>query len=563
MYEKKLKRSKDGMYRRYVGQNSRGVPEKFCLGYDLGEAEKRLNLIAAIWEQIAEFKSPGYSWDHSHLEAAKAIAKGKQPSLPTRSGNALEDPVKYVSRVAKISQATGTKFEATDLVVYQYGIDEIRSNVAEGRQKLAESQGLSEATGVSLSKAMDGYEAHVRQALTLPNDFLKPWGRTKLDQVASIRNYLSDPRFGGRNFLVLDLAELNYGRCDEIYGVFRKRPLTLRSKLKKRMTPAATKNIIKELGNFFDWLDGADDFGWMLPRRFKSIRRTPDELAPEEKYQKRLTRDKFVISDEELKVLFEYALPIERLLLLLGLNCAFAASEIGQLRVGFLNFDRDLIDGIRFKTGNDTKHQLWTPTKEGLKWWLAKRSRIKVASEDYGDVVFVTERGKPVWHGTKSGHLSDGVSNIWYRLIKRVRKDKPDFRPYSFNKLRKTAATRVLKIADAETASMILAHKTIGEDELLHAYANLPWEKLFAAQQQIEKEMESVLAAGGPDPWTEKPKTYIGLARTREISRMKADGVAASTIADKLGISMATVYRLLSVKQKSSENGKIEEEKRI
>ena len=71
------------------------------------------------------------------------------------------------------------------------------------------------------------------------------------------------------------------------------------------MTPAATSNIIKELGNFFDWLDGGDDFGWMLPRRLKSIRRTPDELAPEEKYQKRLARDKFVIPDDELKVLFE------------------------------------------------------------------------------------------------------------------------------------------------------------------------------------------------------------------------------------------------------------------
>ncbi len=82
----------------------------------------------------------------------------------------------------------------------------------------------------------------------------------------------------------------------------------------------------------------------------------------------------------------------------------------------------------------------------------------------------------------KKGYISDGGGNIWYRLIRRVRKDHPEFPSYSFNKLRKTSATRILEIADAETASMILAHKTIGEDELLHHYALLPWEKLFEAQ---------------------------------------------------------------------------------
>lgn len=44
-----------------------------------------------------------------------------------------------------------------------------------------------------------------------------------------------------------------------------------------------------------------------------------------------------------------------------------------------------------------------------------------------------------------------------------MRKDRPEFSSYSFNKLRKTSATRILAIADAETASMILAHKAIGE----------------------------------------------------------------------------------------------------
>ncbi len=337
--------------------------------------------------------------------------------------------------------------------------------------------------------------------------------------------------------------------CDEIYGVFRQRPLTLRSKLQKRTTPSSAKNLIKELGNFFDWLDGAEQYDWTLPRRFQAIKKTPDELAAHEQYDRRIAREKLVIPDDRLKTLFEYALPSERILLLLGLNCAFAASKIGQLRTGFLKLDRRVIEGIRFKSGNETRHWLWKQTRDGLVWMLGQRKTTKLRQSDEQDIVFLTERGKPIWHGTKRGHVSDGVSNIWYRLVRRVQKDDPEFPSYSFNKLRKTSATRILEIADAETASMILAHKTIGEDGLLHHYALLPWEKLYTAQRTLEERLGSVLEAGGSDPWATKPKTFIGLAKTKKLVELRRAGVAASVIAKRLRISLATVYRLLQAHQ--------------
>ena len=169
-------------------------------------------------------------------------------------------------------------------------------------------------------------------------------GEDELDQIGSICSYLEDERFGGRNFLALDLAELSYEVCDQIYGVFRRRPLTLRSKLQKRMTPASAKNLIKELSNFLDWLDGAEKFEWTEPRRFRSIVKTPESLTAEEQYRRRERKKASVIPKEHLKVLAEYALPIERILLLLGLNCAFGAAEVGQLRTGFLRLDEAVID---------------------------------------------------------------------------------------------------------------------------------------------------------------------------------------------------------------------------
>jgi hypothetical protein len=544
VYDKKLKRGKDGLFVRYLGQNRKGAAEKFRLGYDPLVAEQRVRLIAGLWGEIEERTPKGYRpfWDWMSLEAAKAIAKGLPPTLPRRD---FEEPTKYVRRVSAISKATGTPFEPMDPEGHQSGLRSLQAQMENARRTLSAAIHVDKATGVTVGEAIEAYGAHLQRTFTLPNGHLRPWGRTRLDQLDSIRSYLADEMFGGRNYLLLDLAELTYSRCDEIFGVFRRRPLTLRSRLQKRMAPCSAKNLIKELGNLFDWLDAVEQFDWTPPSRFHAIKKTPDELSPDEQYDRRIVREKLVIPDEHLKLFFEYSRPNERILLLLGLNCAFAASEIGQLRTGFLKLDQGIIEGIRFKSGTETRHWLWQQTRDGLSWVLSRRIAGNTGRRDDQDVVFLTERGRPIWHGTEKGHVSDGVSNIWYRLVRRVHTDHPGFPSYSFNKLRKTSASRILEIADAETASMILAHKTIGEDDLLHHYALLPWQKLYAAQRAFEEQLVPVLEAGGTDPWAVRPRSYIGLAKTRQVVGLRGDGMPASSIAKQLGISVATVYRIL------------------
>ena len=548
-YEKELKRSKDGSITRYVGRNSIGMPEKFRLGYDLEAAQTRVLLILAIWEDIEDRTPPGQRsfWDAANLAAAKQIAKGEPAKLPKRDH---EDPSKYVQRLQEIGKRGGGKFEPADPFIFDVGIDDLRNEVAQVRQQLSTALNVAKPTGVTLAVALDAYQDEVRKQNTLPTGSIHPWGKTQLDQLLSITKYLGDERFGGTDFTKLDLAEITYNRGDDIYGVFRKRPLTLRSKLGKRMTPSSAKNLIKTLGNFFDWLDGAERFEWTFPRRFHSISKTPDKPTPAELYDQRIAKQPSVIPDEHLKVLFEYALPIERLLLLLGLNCAFGASEIGQLRKEFVQLDASIIEGIRFKSGNETKHKLWQQSVIGLQWFMQQRANVVATKPEFREVIFLTERGLPLWHHTANGNSSDGISNIWYRLIERVRKDHSDFPAYSFNKLRKTSATRILKIASAEVASMILAHKTIGDDELLHHYALIPWDKLFEAQQQFERELLPILEAKGDEaPWSPKAKIYIGLSKAKAIIGLNASGVSAPQIAEQLGINVATVNRHLQAKR--------------
>jgi integrase len=567
-YSKKLKRGKGGVIVRYIGQNQKGVPEKFRLGYDLAEAERRVELITALWAEMESKRTVNEEvvrrlmkpfWEPAYLDAAKAIAKGKPPTLP--KNGCYETPESYLRRIGTISASTGTKFEPADPNDLESAISVIQQDIPKARNTLSLAINVPTATGRTLREAFDAYEVQTKRDNTNSNG-LSAWGKTKLDQIHSIRSYLGDERFGGQDLLALDLAELTYQRCGEIYGVFRCRPLTLRTNLQRRMTPASAKNLIKELGNFFDWLDGAEEFEWTEPRRFRSIVKTPEKLTPEEQYERRQAKKKSVIPTEHIQTLLEYALPIERILLLLGLNCAFGAAEVGQLRTGFLRLDEAVIDGVRFKTGNETKHRLWSQTIAGLRWVLERRQRQTPLRPEYQDIVFLSDRGKPLWHHTPDGNTSNGVGNIWYRLIQRVQNDDKEFPSYSFNKLRKTAATRILNIANAETASMILAHNTISDDELLENYAVLPWEKLFLAQEQFGAELADVLA-GDPQQWETKRKTYIGLKKQKRIVELHESNMPAPEIATLMGVNIATVYRVLQTRYGKRRPGRKPASKRL
>jgi DNA-binding NarL/FixJ family response regulator len=190
------------------------------------------------------------------------------------------------------------------------------------------------------------------------------------------------------------------------------------------------------------------------------------------------------------------------------------------------------------KADTVSRHYLWKINIDGLKWYLANRKSA--------GVVFVATSGKAAYHEAESGSVIDGFANRWNDLIRRIRKDKgDDFPKYSFGKIRKTAATEILRLADPHIASMLLAHHTVSEDELLRRYANLPWEDLFAAQRKLEQELKPIFDAAGPDPFGNKPKTYIGVERTKAIFDLHELGYSAYEIADQLGTTASTVYRHL------------------
>jgi uncharacterized protein (DUF433 family) len=172
-------------------------------------------------------------------------------------------------------------------------------------------------------------------------------------------------------------------------------------------------------------------------------------------------------------------------------------------------------------------------------------------------LVFIADSGNPVYHESENGNVIDGFANRWNDLIKRIRKDKgEEFPKYSFGKIRKTAATEILRLADPHIASMLLAHKTISDDELLRRYANLPWDNLYDAQHRLEQELTPLFEAAGTEPFQTKPKTYIGVGKTKAILDMDAEGMTPTEIAAQLGVTTATVYRHLQRKYGKRKTGR-------
>ena len=127
--------------------------------------------------------------------------------------------------------------------------------------------------------------------------------------------------------------------------------------------------------------------------------------------------------------------------------------------------------------------------------------------------MLITERGVPFYRRTKSGkNLSQIFINKWAGLMKRVRKDHPDFPRYSFTSLRDTAADRIRLIAGGEVAAVFLMHgNPVKKDDLLDLYTNRPFGEVFRALRQFEEELRPVFDAAPNDPWETPMQQYTSL----------------------------------------------------
>ena len=245
--------------------------------------------------------------------------------------------------------------------------------------------------------------------------------------------------------------------------------------------------------------------------------------------------------------------------MLLGLNCGFAPSEQGTLRIKHLalRHEHPSADKLGWKTSpedsfvkklrNKTKVYgewlLWDHTVKAMDWLMARHR--KIGNTTNNSLLMVAAGGKPFFRLTGGGNRGQKFANIWSTLTRRIRddKDQKDFPIRSFGKLRKTGGNMVRRLMGGKIHSVYVCHGSpVKADDLAELYSNRPYAKLFEALRKIEDELQPLWDAV-PDPFGRYTQQYTSLSKVKQIKAMDQDGVPVAEIAEAVGVSRMTVYR--------------------
>lgn len=569
-----------GQYPRQVGwhysRNGKLVQYKFRLGNDLKEAKRREQKLLDLWNRMEETmadtvpKGP-LVWTPQTLGWAKSIAKGVWPIRLKRLP--FDSDGDFAVRLHQIQQHFPMiSFLAEDEQAYISGVEANRTMVRgqiEGLEKQIEAATelhrrvglvsdieLSHGGGL-LHDAMRAYiswieKDYFRPALGRIND----GGRTKMRQIETLIGRHDN----------LPLSMLDEVRVEEMFRYWRQRPFK-----KETTTPISKKsaeNYIGELKRFFRWLHKSKEFGWRKPENFDEIK-TKVDAAPTDKQKKLVQVDTFSL--DELRLLNEYATPLERAFILLGINCGFGMAEIASLLVGevvlfkghaqrhqeILNYPTTNADSfvkrIRRKNNVYGEYILFPQTVEAMQWALERRKK----HPDFHDnaVLLLNDNGMPYDRPTKGDHRNQQIPNGFINLVKRIREQHSEFPRLSFGKLRKTASDLIRRFADGEINAVFLCHgQPVATDNLADVYSNRPFGRVFEAIRKVQEYLQPVFDAAGPTPFHKSrlSDTAYGCGKTRDrILELKAEGKSVREIAAELGKTKTTVHRYLNEHRQS------------
>jgi integrase len=388
---------------------------------------------------------------------------------------------------------------------------------------------LAEPSG-DVQAALEAYAAHVKEKYSLEGQ-VSEYGVVTLKYVAMLKASISGP-----------LARLDANRLDCWQRHWEQRPAGKRGRLAYR----TCVNVIKVQQHFLRWLDRQKKMGWRIPADYER-RKVKIDMTQEERAAK-LGQQVKAYTVEQLAILYEYALPWERALLLLALNCAFGAREIATLQQAEIHLGTehphyrklgDWIMRLRTKTDVYGEWRLWPETVAAIEHLRKLRPASKRPE------VLLTKQGNTLWEPTKNGNPNRQIPNAWQRWLKRVRKDYRDFPPLGFKYLRKTAATLMRRLAGGEVASIFLAHGKATGDDLLEVYAQRPFRRVHKALRKLRRRLQPVfdkVAVPFPDE-VQETRPALPLGKIRQIKEMRRQGFKVCHISKTLGVSRATVYR--------------------
>ncbi len=486
------------------------------------------------------------TWTTEGLWIAKATARGEQhievPYFPTPDvWSTYPDPPHsaigssaYAMLLARLkNQYPFVVFVAGDPNALNQGKQEHKVYAEAYARKSRLASAVAEipiATGIgdTLYQAIDTYADHVLDTKKLPGTTeTTEWGHVLADNIRRLKRSSND----------MPVDQIDITAIERTVRYWTNRPNA--ENKRKPISLASVEQQVKALRMFLKWLHKTPAFKW---RGYTDI-----EDALNVNYKQLMTHEEIAglkngvstYNVDELTLLYKYATDRERVLLLLGLNCAFARAECVSLRKNeiYLNQTRPTIKRIRRKSIAYAEFALWPQTVQALTWLAKQQTTFDNPKNPF---VLLTPRGTPL--------REIGIANAWGKLLDRVTKDHSSFRRLSFKHLRKTASQLVRNMSDGETAAVFLSHRhAVKSDDLLSVYSNPDFSKVFVALDRVHLQLAPMFAAA-PEAFTNAPSpagANIGRATIDAIVRLHTEGKNVSEIAKLLNISRPTVYRWL------------------
>ena len=473
-----------------------GQPAKrFYLGGDSDLAQRRKMKLAALWEQHRA--TGGQDWTDELITQANAIRRGLAPEVRQKAGGQKpgESEEQYRERAAEFALATKTPIQPTATLQDYVAVlnDRIAELEALVRDKLGE--GAVVGPSITIHDALNEWSKY-RHATEIDPDTgeATEHARTEANTVNFIKRHVED----------MPLSRLSFIEIQKWCKVIANRPLAKKSGEPIKLSTA--KNCLKTIRLFIKW--ASHNYQWRKPDEWHDATKVLLRRSKEER-RELLSKLERHYTPAEIGTLWKFARPMERLLILLGLNFGYAQAEI--LNMTPADLASESCPAIRAKTCVVGKWPVW---------------------EETGAL------GK-----TEFSHIPktrQGVINQWAKLYKRIRKDHADFKYLSFKWLRKSGSSLIRQIAGGEIASTYISHgeSASTDDDLLEVYASTDWNAVGSAVNRLRAMLLPHLQGNASTA-----KNHIPRSTIEKVQDGWKQGLHWKEICKVAGVSRDTVYK--------------------
>ncbi len=284
-----------------------------------------------------------------------------------------------------------------------------------------------------------------------------------------------------------------YKTCDRLIATFGSNRLVedlasddfekLRADVAKTWGPYRLADAVQKTRTIFKW---AYESGLMdRPVRFGPNFKKPSQAVMR---KHRSNSEDKLFSAEEIRTLYDAALPQLKAMILLGINCGFGNSDCAALPQKALDLDGGWVRFDRPKTGIARRAPLWPETVVAIRAALA----IRPAPENPRDkgLVFLTRFGNP-WVRVRDDGKQAAINSVTLEFGKLLKKCDMNRGGVGFYSLRHSFRTVADAVRDQTAIRLIMGHtdasidaryvERIDDDRLqtvvecVRTWLGLPW----------------------------------------------------------------------------------------